>query len=496
MTIYLRQSTASQEIPLGMFLSNTDGVTPKTGLSIANTDIQIWKAGGTTIGTKNSGGATEISGGWYYATLDDTDTNTLGSMIITVNVAGALMLRLECIVLLANIYDSWFSTAIQDVNVKQISGDATAADNCELFFDGTGYAAAVPTAAAISDAVWDEALSGHTGAGSSGNAVAAILVDTSLMGTSGDGLTAIPWNSAWDAEVQSEVTDALNAYDPPTKAELDTGLDALPTAAEIKTAIEAAGGHLALILEDTGTTLPTAIADIPTVSEFEARTIAAADYVVVTDTIAGVTLCGTCTTNTDMRGTDSAALASVCTEARLAELGATNIPADIDGIKGKTVNLPASPAAVGSNMGSVSSVTSPVTVGTNNDKTGYSLSVTPPTLIEIEASTVLAKEATLTTIAGYIDTEIAAILEDTGTTIPGLIAAIDTLIDRALGLMHENFRISSPVYSVTGKMTSCTMKIYPTAGDCTDDTNVLATYTVTATYDGDDNLATYKVVKA
>ena len=36
---------------------------------------------------------------------------------------------------------------------------------------------------------------------------------------------------------------------------LDTQLDALPTAAEIKTAMEAAGGHLALILEDTGTTL-------------------------------------------------------------------------------------------------------------------------------------------------------------------------------------------------------------------------------------------------
>lgn len=39
-------------------------------------------------------------------------------------------------------------------------------------------------------------------------------------------------------------------------ADLDDQLDALPTAAEIKTAIEAAGSHLALILEDTGTTIP------------------------------------------------------------------------------------------------------------------------------------------------------------------------------------------------------------------------------------------------
>jgi len=32
--------------------------------------------------------------------------------------------------------------------------------------------------------------------------------------------------------VQSEVTDALNAYDPPTKAEMDTGFAAVPTATE------------------------------------------------------------------------------------------------------------------------------------------------------------------------------------------------------------------------------------------------------------------------
>ena len=51
--------------------------------------------------------------------------------------------------------------------------------------------------------------------------VDSILVDTAVIGSAGAGLTAVPWNAAWDAEVQSECTDALNAYDPPTKAELD-----------------------------------------------------------------------------------------------------------------------------------------------------------------------------------------------------------------------------------------------------------------------------------
>lgn len=91
----------------------------------------------------------------------------------------------------------------------------------------------------------------------------------------------------------------------------------------------------------TGHTVQTAdhtagIADIPTVAEFNARSLASADYVVTSDTIAGVTLVATCTTNTDMVGTDSAALASVCTEGRLAELDAANLPTDIANMKSET----------------------------------------------------------------------------------------------------------------------------------------------------------------
>jgi hypothetical protein len=41
--------------------------------------------------------------------------------------------------------------------------------------------------------------------------VAAILDDTDDIGAAGAGLTAIPWNASWDAEVQSEVDDALKA---------------------------------------------------------------------------------------------------------------------------------------------------------------------------------------------------------------------------------------------------------------------------------------------
>ncbi len=129
MAIALKQSTASQEIPLGYFLDSTDGNTEETGLTVANTDIKLWKAGAVTLANKNSGGATHISNGIYYCTLDATDTNTLGPLIIFVHVAGALAVRVECEVYPANVYDSLFSTDKLEVDIAQIGGDAQSATN-------------------------------------------------------------------------------------------------------------------------------------------------------------------------------------------------------------------------------------------------------------------------------------------------------------------------------------------------------------------------------
>lgn len=69
-----------------------------------------------------------------------------------------------------------------------------------------------------------------------------IIVDTAEIGAAGAGLTGIPWNSSWDAEVQSECADALTAYDPPTKAELDSGLAGLNdiSTAQVNTEVDTA----------------------------------------------------------------------------------------------------------------------------------------------------------------------------------------------------------------------------------------------------------------
>lgn len=106
---FLRQSTASQEVLIGTFVDSTDGNTPETALTIANTDIKLWKAGASSLVNKNSGGATHIASGNYVATLDATDTDTVGSGAIIVQMAGALTVRHNFTVLPSATFDAFIS---------------------------------------------------------------------------------------------------------------------------------------------------------------------------------------------------------------------------------------------------------------------------------------------------------------------------------------------------------------------------------------------------
>lgn len=123
--IPLKLSTSLQEVPIGVMVDEDDGKTAETALSIANTDIKIWKAGATSLANKNSGGATHISGGVYYAVLDGTDTDTLGPLVLFVHKAGALPKRVNCVVHPANVYDSLVGSEKLDVNVAKINSVST-----------------------------------------------------------------------------------------------------------------------------------------------------------------------------------------------------------------------------------------------------------------------------------------------------------------------------------------------------------------------------------
>ena len=96
MAIQIHYATATQRVVMGPFLDETDGKTPLTGLTIANTDIKVWKAQATTLVDKNSGGATHIAGGVYYCVLDETDTASFGPLVLFIHKTGALPIRVEC----------------------------------------------------------------------------------------------------------------------------------------------------------------------------------------------------------------------------------------------------------------------------------------------------------------------------------------------------------------------------------------------------------------
>jgi hypothetical protein len=124
--IRLKQSTASQEVPLGPFVQIADGGTLMDALGpIAASDIKIWKNGGTTMANASGGTAAFMVDGTYVVVLDATDTNTVGPLVIVVTPAGARPIRVECEVMLPEAFDLAFGATLMPRLVASLNGKAT-----------------------------------------------------------------------------------------------------------------------------------------------------------------------------------------------------------------------------------------------------------------------------------------------------------------------------------------------------------------------------------
>ena len=343
--IPLKQSTAVN-VMLGPFVDSTDGVTTEESLTLAQADLQISKNGGAAAQKNNVTSATHIYGGNYSVPLDTTDTGTLGSLRLMCKKSGALPVVKDFMVLPANVYDSLYAGSdYLQVDAMQVEGsDAT--DQINAACDTAISDAALATASALNthDGKLDTVDSN----------VDAILLDTAEIGTAGAGLSAIPWNAAWDTEVQSECTDALNAYDPPTKSEMDAGFAGLNdlSAAEVNAEVDNA--------------LNTAIPGSPTADSINERIAAlddllqsggsgdAAAILADTNELQGnqgnwVTATGFSTHSAaDVRAemdSNSTQLAAIIEDTGTTLDGKLNtIDTVVDAIKLKTDNLPADPA--------------------------------------------------------------------------------------------------------------------------------------------------------
>lgn len=305
--MYLRQSTASQEVLLGPFLDDTDGKTAETALTIANTDIKLWKGGATTEANKNSGGATHIAGGRYYAVLDATDTDTVGMLEINVHVSGALPVRRQFYVLEEAVYDALFASS------------------------AAGYQ--VP--------IWSSA--GAT---------------VNLSGTTVKTLTdAVSLPSSATINITGNITGNL------------TGSVGSVSGAVGSVTGNVGGNVSGSVGSISGVTFP---------SNFASLGINASGH------ITRVVLCDTITTYT-----------------------------------GDTPQTGDSFARIGANGSGLTSLAPAATALSTATWTG-----TRAGYLDNLSGGAVALQSTLLTVAGYLDTEVAAILEDTGTTIPSQIAAL------------------------------------------------------------------------
>jgi hypothetical protein len=370
---YIKQSTAIT-LKIGPFIDDTDGKTPETALTIAQADVRLSKNGGDIAQKTEATSCTHDELGVYECPIDATDSATLGRLQLFVIEAGALPVWHEYTVLSPNAFDTLFGSDKLEVDLVQIAGEEQSATDLKDFADA-GYdpltnkvegvkladvsavnadviadlltikqpaAGAYDRATDSLEAIRDRGDAAWSAAAGNPN----VLLDTTIATLASQTSFTLTAGSDDDDAYKDQAIvlyDASNndypsvrkisAYAGATKTvTLDSAPDFIalvgdgvktfvtapgttaPTAEQVADAVldESTADHIGAgslskairdTLEDTGTTIPGTIT--PLQSD-------------VTDVLADVT-----GINGDpMRGTEDGALASVCTEERLARLDA------------------------------------------------------------------------------------------------------------------------------------------------------------------------------
>ena len=73
--------------------------------------------------------------------------------------------------------------------------------------------------------------------------------------------------------------------------------------------------------------------------------------------------------------------------------------------------------------------------------------------------------------------------------------SIAVMLMKILGLVQENFYIDQASYDSNNNLTASRVRIYTDAASTGTDLNVLETYQMSATYDAQSNMSSYKMVK-
>ena len=152
--MYELKTNTAVRIAVGPLVDPTDGKTAETALTVTGMVVDILQMDndGTAVNRTSfsptaSGGnndmvhVTNDTVGMYDLELTAAQLNYLGNVrLVFYDVDGFLVHWIDLQLVSAAYFDWKYGTTLPNVNVTQISGDTTAADNCELMFDGTGYA--------------------------------------------------------------------------------------------------------------------------------------------------------------------------------------------------------------------------------------------------------------------------------------------------------------------------------------------------------------------
>ena len=140
MTLILRQSTAV-DVLIGPFVDKTDGSAAETGESPRTTAVTIkLSKNGQTLAAKNDATMpTHDADGYYNCELDATDTNTIGTLRLTVAAsANALPVFHDYQVISSVAYDAIYaatSTLITTLDVGLLYESTIGTVNSQTSFD-------------------------------------------------------------------------------------------------------------------------------------------------------------------------------------------------------------------------------------------------------------------------------------------------------------------------------------------------------------------------
>ena len=246
------QGTETVVIPFNTF-SSDDPSASVTITDLANTDIEIHKDGSTTQRSSDSGVAVVLNfdsiTGNHVCTIDISDNDDDGFYAS----GSTYLVRMEGTTVDGATINAWIGgfsigkmqaamnaalVALDLDHLVHVAEDDTPADNSIIAKiastdgDWSKFAIADDALQSIRDHIGDG--TNLTEAGGDGDHL-------TEAGGDGDQLTALPWNSDWDAEVESEVDDALGSgtgtaltaipwnadWDAEVQSEVDDALKAL-----------------------------------------------------------------------------------------------------------------------------------------------------------------------------------------------------------------------------------------------------------------------------